>query len=126
MDMETTDSYKKLARPFELLEINPEAKTLTQLYRELNFRAREEYLEHCYRSKKNYSPAMFRKTIFYQRFVFLKRHLRELAYWLYGSREFMPRELVATMKTSPDYHNPWGVRVPEKRLKRSNYFRKEK
>lgn len=115
--MEDPEEYRKLSQPFELLEIDAEHKTITHLYQELNFRAREEYLEHCYRSKKSYNRAMFTQSIFYKRFIFLKVHLRELSYWLYENRESMPEELLNAMKAAPDYHNPWGVNV------RKNLFR---
>jgi|TARA_R100000501_G_C2608276_1_gene103488 hypothetical protein len=115
--MENPEEYKKLTQPFNLLEIDAEHKTITQLCQELNFRAKEEYLEHCYRSKKSYNRAMFTQSIFYKRFIFFKVHLRELSYWLYENRESMPEELLKTMKAAPDYHNPWGVNV------RKNLFR---
>ncbi|GAB2765733.1 hypothetical protein [Salinimicrobium soli] len=117
--------YLNNPEPFSLLNMQPGNKTLSQLYRELNFRAEEEFLEHCYRSKKNYTPAMFRATVFYRRYSFLKRHLRQLTYWLYRSPEFIPEDLKAAMDTLPDLTNPWGVKVAPKRLKKLNFFRKD-
>lgn len=126
--VEETDNlqaYINNPKPFSLLEIDASGKTLTQLYLELHFRAREEFLEHCYRSKKNYNLFKFRTTIFYRRYSFLKRHLKELSYWLYHSEKFMPEELLKAMHLLPDYKNPWGVKVSLQQLNRGKFFRKD-
>ena len=122
--MDDLKLYINNPQPFSLLGIDASGKTITELYLELHFRAREEFLEHCYRSKKNYNLFMFRTTIFYRRYSFLKRHLKELSYWLYRNEKYMPEELVKAMKTIPDYKNPWGVKSYPKQLKKNKHFRK--
>ena len=124
-EIDDLKAYINNPRPFELLEIDPAGKTITELYLELHFRAGEEFLEHCYRSKKNYTLSMFRTTIFHRRYTFLKRHLKELSYWLYRSEKYMPEELVEAMNMVPGYKNPWGVKVPLKQLKKNKYFGKD-
>ena len=124
--MEDPEEYKKLSQPFELLEIDVKHKTITQLYQELNFKAREEYFEHCYRSKKSYNRARFTQSIFYKRFIFLKVHLRDLSYWLYGNSESMPGELLSAMKAAPDYHNPWGINTRKNMFKNLKFSERKK
>lgn len=123
--MDDLKLYINNPQPFSLLEMDPAGKTLTELYLELHFRAREEFLEHCYRSKKNYNLMMFKTTIFYRRYSFLKRHLKELSYWLYRSEKFMPEDLVTVMKEVPCYKNPWGVKVPLKHFRKNKFFGKD-
>lgn len=123
--MDDLKIYINDPQPFSLLEINPEGKTLTALYLELHFRAREEFLEHCYRSKKNYNLSMFKRTTFYRRYFFLKTHLKELSYWLYRSDKYMPEDLVTAMHKVPDYKNPWGVKVPLKQFRKNRFFGKD-
>ena len=117
-EIDDLKAYINNPQPFDLLEIDPAGKTISKLYGELHFKAREEFLEHCYRSKKNYNLFMFRTTIFYRRYSFLKRHLKELSYWLYRNQKYMPQDLVKAMNEVPDYKNPWGVKVPFKQLKK--------
>lgn len=108
-EAENLRSGSRFEKPFELLGINTTGKSVSELYRELNFRAREEFKEHCYRSKKNYTRGQFSKTLFYKRYYFLRKHLNEITTWLYNGKEEMPKELKLIMKEKVDYSNPWGT-----------------
>ena len=124
-EIDDLKAYINNPQPFDLLEINASGRTITELYLELHIRAREEFLEHCYRSKKNYNLFMFRGKVFYRRYSFLKRHLKELNYWLYRNQKYMPEDLVLAMNQIPNYKNPWGVKVPLKQLKKNKFFGKD-
>lgn len=125
-EKENSGYYGRHPRPFELLGIDASGKTLAELYPELNFRAEEEFKEHCYRSMKNYTCRMFRKTAFFKRYRFLRRYLDELSLWLYEKKEFFPERLKAVRARLPLFINPWGVREYPKQLSKKPYFRKKK
>jgi hypothetical protein len=112
MDPNTNDlkDFANNPKPFSLLEIDPQGKTLIELYRELHDRAEEEFKEHCYRSMKNYTFQKFRVSEFYKRYQFLRNHLDELCIWLFVREEYLPAALLDTKQNLPEYNNPWGVK----------------
>ena len=116
--------YREHSKPFDLLEISTDGKSIPELYRELNFLAREHFVEYCYRSKKNFTYRKFINTNFHSRYFYLQQHLDGLAYWLYGGKENVPVELRLLMNKKPDYDNPWGVRVHSKTLENRKIFRR--
>lgn len=99
-------SGSRIEKPFNLLEIDTTGKSISDLFRELNTRAREEFKKNCYRSNENYSRGQFSKSVFYKRFYFLRKHLREITNWLY-KEDGIPKELELIMKEKVDYSNPW-------------------
>lgn len=111
MPMKTDDlmAYINNPEPFSLLEIETRGKSITTLYQELHFRALEEFKEHCYRSKKNYTYSMFQHTIFHRRYRFLRHHLDKLSIWLYENENLIPEELQQAKVYKPQFINPWGV-----------------
>ena len=125
-DKDPQNSYENHSRPFELLQMHTSEKTLAELYLELVHRAEEEFLEHCYRSKKNYTPGMFKRTEFFRRYSFLRYHLEKLVFWLYLKMEFIPEDLFIAMKKRPRLVNPWGVKMVSRKLSIKPLFGKDR
>lgn len=117
--------YQEHPSPFDLLEISTDGKSISELYRELNFLAREHFVEYCYLSKKNFTYRKFINTNFYSRYFYLQQHLNGLAYWLFGGQDNLPMELQLLMNEKPNYDNPWGVRVHSKSLKIRKIFKEK-
>ena len=116
--------YLEHPTPFDLLEINTNDKTIPELYRELNSLAREQFVEYCYRSKKNFTYRKFKNTNFYSRYFYLIQHLKGLAYWLYNGRENIPEKLQMILREEPAYDNPWGTRANFDTLEKKDFFGK--
>ncbi|TRO66941.1 hypothetical protein [Christiangramia sabulilitoris] len=109
-ETDNLQAYLSNPQPFSLLDLNVEGKDISSLYRELHFRAEEEFKEHCYRSMKNYTFQKFRLSVFYRRYQFLLRHLNDLCYWAYRRETEFPAELKKAMNYKPVFNNPWGVK----------------
>lgn len=117
--------YMEHPSPFDLLEISTDGKSIPELYSELNFLAREHFVEYCYLSKKNFTYRKFINTNFHRRYFYLQQHLTGLTYWLYGGKDNLPKELQLLMNEKPDYDNPWGVKVHLKPLEIRKIFRRK-
>jgi len=118
--------YLEHPTPFDLLEINTYDKSIPELYRELNFLAREQFVEHCYRSKMNFTYRKFLNTNFHSRYFYLIQYLKGLTYWLYNGKENLPKKMLMLLREEPAYDNPWGTRANFDILEKKDFFGKRR
>ena len=118
--------YREHATPFDLLKIDTTGKSIPELYQELNFLAREHFVEYCYRSKKNFTYRKFMSTNFHSRYYYLQQYLKGLASWLYNGMENIPEDLQIIMNEMPEYDNPWGTRANFDTLEKKEFFGKRR
>ena len=118
--------YLEHPTPFDLLEINTSRKSIPKLFRELNSLAREQFVEHCYRNKKNFTYRKFQKTNFYGRYFYLQQHLKGLTYWIYNGKENLPEKMLMLLREEPAYDNPWGPRANFDTIEKKDFFGKRR
>ena len=101
-------STEDRSRPFILLRIKTEGKTIADLYNELHFRTGNEFQRRC-RFDEKYNWRDFRKTRYYGRYEFLLEHLDKIGIWLFDSFEYYPKNLLEAKLNRPHYINPWRL-----------------